>query len=228
MQQQAVYEKLHHVEEDIRHHVQRELFAYLGQTEEWREEVFLVDRLEATSNSICLTLRRERKPDEPLVLIFQEQSGWLVAGILEAGWSADLQGARRDSFLAALLGFYKVGAVDMVREQIRHSLADPALAYDITDSGLKVWPGSTFRMEFVYNLDNRPMLTPKPASAGRRAGLPEIPSDELILSEAPLHWLRWVDFWDSGNGRNPGELLSGRVLLDNSNGHLSQPAELPQ
>ena len=214
VRRQALYERLHHCQEDIRHHVERELFAYLEHTSEWKGELFWVNRVEATSNSISLTLCWKQKPEEPVRLVFQEQSGWLMAGIQEPGWAASLSGPRRESLLAALFGFYKIGTVDMVREQIRHVLADPMLAYDIAASGLKVWPGRSFRMEFVYDLERRPLLTPKPASAGRRAGLPVICSEELILSEVPLHWQDWVGFWEAApQGRQAEQLLQGWVLI---------------
>ena len=219
VRRQALYEKLHHCEEAIRHHVERELFAYMELTDEWKDELLWVDQVDATSNSIGIAIEWEHAADNPLRLVFQEQSGWLLAGVQEAGWAATLTSERRDSFLAALFGFYKVGAVDMSREQIRHSLADSELAYDISDVGLKVGPGEGFKMEFIYDLERSPLLTPKPASAGRRIGLPAIKSDELILSESPLRWHRWIRFWsDEEAARDSEDLLDGRVLVTELNG----------
>ena len=219
VRRQALYERLHHCEEAVLHHVERELFAYLALTKEWQGELLWVDHVDATSNSITVVLSWKQHEDSPMTVVFQEQSGWLVAGIQNPGWSANLVGEKRDSFLAALYGFYKVGAVDMVREQIRHSLADPKLAYDIADAGLKVWPGDGYKMEFVYDLERKPLLTPKPASSGRRVGLPAIKSDELILSESPLRWHRWVRYWDEEPAaRDSEQLLDGRVLLSERNG----------
>jgi hypothetical protein len=219
VRRQALYEQLHHCEEAIRHHVERELFAYLELTGEWKDELLWVDHVDATSNSVGIAVEWEAAEGNPLRLVFQEQSGWLLAGVQDPGWTATLDGARRDSFLAALFGFYKVGAVDMSREQIRHSLADAELAYDISDVGLKVWPGEGFKMEFIYDLERSPLLTPKPASAGRRIGLPAIKSDELILSESPLRWHRWIRFWsDEEAARDSEDLLDGRVLVTELNG----------
>ena len=210
VRRQALYEQLHHCEEAIEHHVDRELFAYLRLTEEWKNETLRVHHVEATSNSISISLAWDAKPDEYLRLVFQEQSGWLVAGVQDPGWAKDLAGPQRDSFLAALFGFYKVGAVDMSREQIQYSLGRPDLAYDIADAGLKVWPDGTFREEFTYDLDAKPLLTPSPPGPA----LPSIKSNDLLLSQSTLRWRRWIDFWSSANGsRDLEQLLDGRVLV---------------
>ena len=209
VRRQAFYEQLHHCEEAIRHHVERELFAYLQLTEEWSDAELRVKHVDATSNSISIALALDSVPDKLLRLVFQEQSGWLVAGVQDCGWVTDLNHKQRESFLAALLGFYKVGAVDMSREQIRHSLGDAKIAYDIADVGLKVWPGG-YQEEFTYDLEVKPLLVPKPTGPG----LPAIKSDELILSESPLRWRRWIEFWSSQNAsRQSDQLLAGRVLV---------------
>lgn len=223
VRQQRLYEQLHHCEDAIRHHIERELISYLRLSPEWQDDVLSIEHVDVASNSIILTLGHSDDPKNPMCIVFQEQSGWLVAGVPEAGWSGQLQGPQQNSFRAALLGFYKVGAVDMVREQIQSSLGIPDLAYDIGDHGLKVWPGQNFRMEFMYDLERRPLLTPKPASAARRLGLPVIEPEELILSEAPVEWTEWVQFWNADpTARDAETLLRGRVLIAGTGGKAAE------
>src|SRR5262249_35225996 len=107
---------------------------------------------------------------------FEEQSGWLVAGISEPGWIADLGPREASLFAAALAGLYKRAGVDLVREEIAARL--PARApYDIAPEGLVVWDPS-WKTETVHRLD--PERDPS-----------------WFFSHRPLPWDAWVAFWSS-------------------------------
>ena len=79
--------------------------------------------------------------EESMWLAFEEQAGWLVAGIHRRGWSDGLSYARRQALASALAGFYKMAGVDLVREQIESRLAAGSEGYAITTTGLVIWPG---------------------------------------------------------------------------------------
>src|SRR5262249_2927814 len=115
-------------------------------------------------------------------IAFDEQSGWLLAGIADPGFIDALDDGARATFENALAGFYKMADVDLVREQIEACIlqafemdaAAAAPPYDIADEGLVVWPDDSYKTEIVYPLTEDPALAPQtrdgaPKGSGPRA-----------------------------------------------------------
>jgi sulfate/thiosulfate-binding protein len=181
-------EALRHVEEAIERFVDRELVALLAAAAGADLRVTVGD-IEIGSNRVRVGL--VRKGDQA-TLAFEEQSGWLVGSVAEPGWIAGLGAEDAETFHDALLGFYKLAAVDLVREQLA-PLVGPT--YDVADEGLVVWPGS-FATEVVYRLDpERPTLEPEVRGAPPASAPPPLPADRVFFARQPITWTSWVARW---------------------------------
>ena len=218
---QARYsEKLHHEAESLRHFVDRELVGLLRESRTFRERSLSVKHIELATNRVAVLILDEDQPDEPVRIEFAEQSGWLIADVANASWLADLTDEDRAVFRTALAGLYKLGAVDLVREQIESQLVassipvmasipdatSPANAtssvahthpYDIASTGLVVWPFGHYEAEVHYALDETPTATPRPRSLARAAGLIPLPLASLLFAEHSLTWDDWRAYWET-------------------------------
>jgi hypothetical protein len=76
--------------------------------------------------------------------------------------------------------------------------------YDITANGLTVWPDGRYELEITYNLDQRPLLTPRPRAVARSMKFQNIEAKSLIFGEVSVTWDAWVGFWNT-------ERQTGRV-----------------
>ena len=238
---QARYtEKLNHVAESLRHFVERELIGLLHESRTFRERSLSVEYVELATNRVAILLLDEDLPDEPLRIEFAEQSGWLIAAVADAGWLADVTDEDRAVFRTALAGLYKLGAVDLVREQIESQLiarAMPTVArvpdatsprnesasalkthpYDIASTGLVVWPRGHYEAEVHYSLEETPTTTPRPRSLARASGLIPVPLASLLFAEHSLTWDDWRAYWETEQSLSaiPLRLLPDVVILRN-------------
>ena len=152
----------------------------------------------------------------PVALAFEEQSGFLVAVVEQAGFADALDGASRIVFENAVAGLYHLAGVDIVREQLEVVLRGEP--YDIADDGLVIWPSGTYRTEVVYALgdehDSRPLR-----AVVRGDPLPVFPSrlarDAVLFSCHKIAWLDWVRaFGPEVPGDEPARCLTpGPSLL---------------
>ena len=138
---------------------------------------------------------------------FEDQSGWLVAGLAQAGWLAELDHPAREAFGDGLAGLYKRAGVDLVREQLAATLG--GLPYDIADRGLLVWPEADYRLEVCYPL--RPHRTLRAQGDADRTGVAPraLPPESVLFSHHDLSWDRWVEVWQRdqrGEGHQPAAL----------------------
>ncbi len=100
-------------------------------------------------------------------------------------------------FSAALAGFYQLGGVDIVREQVEDCFKESTPAYDVMESGLAVWPTDDYSVEVVYNLHRRPQIRPTPRSVARDYQLPNPDASQLVHGETHVDWKHWVEIWDT-------------------------------
>ncbi|HEX8201331.1 MAG TPA: hypothetical protein VF590_12655 [Isosphaeraceae bacterium] len=209
-------EALHHVQKAIRHFVERDFLALLRESQTLAPLRVGVGGVVAGSNRILIELCRGEGPrPEGLWIGFEEQSGWLVAGIAQPGWLPTLSGEQRQALATAIAGLYKMAGVDLVREQIAASFGPPAPSYDVADSGLVVWPGPEFDAQAVYDLRDGPALPPRTTDGPLPAPLPVLDADRLLFRRVPIPWRLWVAAWDrdrAGDG-HPDGLLDGLHLL---------------
>lgn len=190
-------ERLQHQEVAIRHFVERELLEPLAGSRAWGALPIEVGEIEIASNSLRIELRCPRLSESGLWLSFQEQSGWLVACVLNSGWLVHLPPEKAAALSHALAGFYKIGGVDLIREQIDACFEAQPLPYDITEGGLVVWPGARYEHEIFYNLEQRPTITPRPRAVARSLGCPPLAAQHLLFNLLPITWDEWVHIWEA-------------------------------
>src|SRR5262249_53195334 len=155
---------LHHVKESVGHFVERELVELLRQSRGWGGLAVEIGRIQLATNRITVALACPELDGRPVILAFDHQTGWLLAGILERGWLPRLSAEQRHTLTAGLAGLYKMAGVHLTREQIERSLAPARVGFDITQHGLEVWPGPEDQGGAVYGLRDGPVLKPEPAN----------------------------------------------------------------
>lgn len=196
-------DQLHHVHVAVEHFVVREFLQLLKEAPDWNVGDISVARVRLASNNIRIELACPGLSNELLLMVFEEQSGWLVANTLQTGWVKKLDDAQRDTLLAALIGFYKIAGVDMVREQIAASFAPRRIPYDVMEDGLVVWPDDEYSEEAVYNLWHHQVIRPYPRSVSRNYLLPTLTTESLLFVETPLRWDTWAARWDNSDDVKP-------------------------
>ncbi|HEY0985324.1 hypothetical protein [Schlesneria sp.] len=219
-------ERLHHEAAALRHFIERELVALLDISRTFRDDRFQVRDVELATNRVVIWIDKSSKEtafpaDTPLQLEFAEQSGWLVATVREPGWLSQLPARDVEVFKVAVMGLYKLAAVDLVREQIEIQLAQSTQpgsksvasngvpadrkrhAYDINSTGLVVWPHRNYEHEVHYVLDDQPVAHPRPRSAARAAGLTAFPMGALMFNLHDIDWEDWRKFWDHEQSESP-------------------------
>ena len=190
-------EHQHHIEISVRHFVERELLQLLDESRLWGDREVFVKEVEVASNTVIVQLLCPDVSNESMVIAFQEQSGWLVAGVLKAGWSANISEQARSVLSTALAGFYQISGVELVREQVEDCFNGKLPSYDIMEAGLAVWPTDDYSVEVIYNLHRRPHIRVSPKSVARDYQLPNPEASELLFSETDVAWSRWVEIWES-------------------------------
>ena len=208
------------VEEALTRFTQRELVALLGDAARWRHGPIEVAGIQLGSNRIRVRLACPSLGDAPCEIGFDEQSGLLVASVVNSGFLAKLAEGddARVLFENALAGFYQLSGVDIVREQIEAALGPTQ--YDISDEGLIVWPDAGYATEIVYRLDERPPLAGtriEPRVRGMPLDVPPPVLDEhvILYRHQAIPWSAWVEAWEAAS-REDGpvpRLTAGASLL---------------
>jgi hypothetical protein len=206
---------LHHVAEGVRHFAERELVSLLAKSRSWGGLPLEVGQVVLASSRAKVELRCPALPGGPVWLVFDEQQGWLLAGVGEAGWLAALESTQRRALAVALAGLYKMAAVMLVREQIRACLRGACCGYDLTRESLVVWTDPGYEAEVVYDLRAGPVLRPRPTVGVPSVALPTLAADRLLFGDVPVAWAEWVAVWqrDRAGAGLPEQLLPGVHVL---------------
>ncbi len=190
-------DQLHHVQVCVQHFVERELLQLLELSGQWPERRLRVTRLRLASNSVRLEIACYELGNDPLTLIFEEQSGWLVASTDELGWVLLISEAEQRLLWRALVGFYRLAGVDLIREQIAATFASKVVPYDVAEAGLLVWPDGEYEEEAIYGLNSGELIRPYPRHIATKFSLPIVHADSLIFALTPVSWQTWSEQWDS-------------------------------
>lgn len=206
-------ERLHHEAAAVQHFVERELLGLLRLSRRLGQVPLSLAAVELSTNRITIRISHADHP-APLRITLSEQSGWLLAGLQNTGWLTLLTSEQRQVFATAVLGLYKLAAVDLVREHIEQQFGSPPHPYDIGESGLVVWPTRSYDAELTYSLDERPTIAPRPRSVARVAGLEPVPAAALIFALHPLPLAQWIAYWDAEQSEAlPAPLLAEVPVL---------------
>lgn len=212
-------EALHHVEESIRTFAEREMVPLLAECAAWTGGPLHVGRIDVASNRIRLELWCAKIASEPLRISFEEQSGWLIAGLQSHGFARELRDAQKILFENVLAGLYKLAGVEIVREQLVASIG--TLPYDISDQGLVVWPDRSYRTSVVYELRTRSPILKTQLRIGLGALPPTLKKKDVFFAEETITWAAWVDAW-LPRTEAPPRLVVGPSLFG-----TNLPADLP-
>ncbi|MBI3072445.1 MAG: hypothetical protein HYY84_10055 [Deltaproteobacteria bacterium] len=191
-------EALHHVEESVRQFVEREFIDCLALVggAAWRS--IQVAGIHLGSNRIRIELNAPHLGDGEAVLVFEEQSDWIIASTPEHGFIARLSTTEREILDSVLAVFFRKAAVDYTRERVEAALATSfksdgkAPPYDFSDDGLVVWPGSGFASEVRYNLRRLGLVAGKLTGPSYGCDPPEIDVASLAIGSLPSAWDDWV------------------------------------
>jgi hypothetical protein len=210
-------EGLHHVEEAVEIFAVRQLVALLNECPAFRATDVAAEHVEIGSNRVQISLVCPSLGPAPATIRFELQSGWLVAGIPAPGWIEQLAADQRPIFEIALAGFYKLAAVDLVREQLEQALqshpGDGAPPYDIADQGLVVWPARGFEVEVVYDL-RAPSLRSAVSGDEARADVVDLAGRHAMFGHEPVYWSVWSTTWQQiARGESPMPIIAGPSLL---------------
>ncbi|HTL38235.1 MAG TPA: hypothetical protein VL326_34130 [Kofleriaceae bacterium] len=210
-------EALHHVEDPILLFAERQLASMLNEAEAFKANDVTAADVSIGSNRIQLELACPSIAPQPAILRIELQSGWIVAGIAEPGWLTKLDETQREIFQIALAGFYKLAAVDVVREQLEHILAEgtdaPPPPYDFADEGLLVWPGRGFETELLYDFRSRRVRSHIRGAPLTREPLP-LRGKHAVFGKEPLYSSVWSTTWQQiARGERPMPIISGPSLL---------------
>lgn len=205
-------EGLDRVRHEVEHFIDRELIDLLALSRDFGGLALDVSGVELGTNRVDVRVHNRDAAGVPLVIRFEDQSGWIVASLPQPGWLDQLSHPAREAFADALAGLYKRAGVDLVREQLHATLS--GLPYDIADRGLVVWPEPDYRLEVCYPL--RPHRTLRAQSTTERTGnAPRVIAPESVLfSHHDLFWDQWVEVWERdqrGEGHQPA-VLPGVLL----------------
>jgi hypothetical protein len=229
--ERKVEEGIHHVEEAIRHFVERDLVAVLRASRAWPSNGELAKGpIGLATNRIRLELacpaQLPRLADsaralggvplsslgeEPAWIDFANRGGYLMASVTRPGWLAGLRAGQRSAFRDALAGFYKEAGVDLVDEQIR-ALIGPGVDYDISHDGLTVWLDAGRNSGWFYDLRD-PDAAARPVGVAEKSALPSN-ARPFLFDDKPLWWKSWAAQWEqdqAGKGHEPP--LLGEIKL---------------
>jgi len=202
--------------ETIRRAVEREVSELLAECPNFRVGTISVVGVELGSNRVTVGFSCEKLTKSRTVIAFEEQSGLIVASVVEPGF-VDVfpNNEARILFENALAGFYRVAGVDVVREQVRAVLGND-VAYDISDEGLVVWPSGNYQTEVIYRLDTGfadPIV--EPVVRGQPLAEPAKPIDlrKVVFRGQHIAWDDWVKAWSELHEGAATRVLFGASIL---------------
>jgi len=200
------YAKLHHLELNVRRYFEREFLGYLAESSAFEGVAMKVGRTEIGTNSLRVELCAPQLGDDSLWIAFDEQAGRMVAGVWHTGWAANLSEAQRCVLAGLFIGFYRIGGVDLVREQIDACLGRRAYPYYVTEAGLKLLPETGRPQAIVYDLDESPKIAPRMEAGSSNGSLPAdesltVVATSLVFDRTQTLWSDWVDAWSRDDAR---------------------------
>ncbi|MBA3539890.1 MAG: hypothetical protein H0T79_09695, partial [Deltaproteobacteria bacterium] len=203
---------LHHVEEGLWKFVDRELVSLLNESQSFKTTDVAVKHVTIASNRIQVELACPSVDARVAMITLEQQSGWLVAGISDPGWIDHLDDHQRRIFEIALAGFYKLAAVDLVREQLEVVLGGRSIAYDISGEGLVAWPGDGYQTEVIYDLHSPGKATVRGPSLAVQP--PRFDDRRALYHRESMPWSTWAATWEQlAAGQSPPRIVVGPELL---------------
>ena len=176
--------------------VNRTLCQTLSICEFARNAPMRVCRVAVATNRIEIDIDNRQFADGPLTLLFEDDSGWLVATVLHPGWLAAIDHVQRERVNTALAGFYKRAGVDLVRENFQERFARPGLQARFHDEGVLVFTDEDVDRGAGPRLrTSARMLVPLLQNGARPGDWPVVEREALVFADCPITWDEWVRAW---------------------------------
>lgn len=188
-------ERLAHVAEAVRHFVERELLALLRESRSCRDLPLRVGGVQLATNSLHIDLVVNRGDERTPRLVFEEQSGWIIAHIAETDALAQLSREQRQVLENALAGFYALSGVQLIRERVEQ-LLPPHTDYGFEGPFLILRPDRGSAQEIRIELRPAHPAEPPPESSPVPSALERLRLEQIVFSEHPLSWTQWVADWE--------------------------------
>jgi hypothetical protein len=199
-------EDLHHVGEELKRFVERDLLAILADSSRWGNTLRLhPGEIHLGTNRIRIELRCRDVVDAPLAIDIDEESGRLFAEISRCNWLVRASRLQQQAFADALVGFYCLAGIDLVRQEVE-ALLPPGASYGVAESGLSVWAQNGAPLEVIYSL--APDAYSAPAD-----GWPALRAKQLLFSLRPTLWQDWVETWEENQDSAKQYALSSETIL---------------
>ena len=206
---------LREIEASIRRYVERDFLELFAQSICWQAPAVTLERVRLGTNSVRLSFGCPELAEKKLEMALEMESGWLVAGITNAGWIDRLPPQQRRVLTTALLGLYKSAGADLVRQQIEDPFERPMPWYTLSSAGLVLWPDMPMDVEVLYNLHDEQWIAPQTIRGLSRRLLPTLERSRLVFSDVPASWESWVTVWNqdtAGQGHPSESFAPARVL----------------
>ena len=199
-------EALHHVEESIRRFVERDLIALLRESRTLRAAAVEAGTIQLATNRVRIELgsrlAESRSGRSSVWIEFDQRHDALIAGIDGPGWLPRLTDEQSRVLGIALVGLFKMCAVDWVRAlpetrpRAGEGVPEPAGVIEAPDDDLP-------RLRDRFHVP-----------AVRHDGEPALVS-LLPLAGVSVTWKRWVEAWqrEQAGARHPSRFLKGYTIL---------------
>ena len=187
---------LNDVEIALRRYVEREFLELFAESRCWQAPAVTLVDVQTGVGGVRLAVGCPGIAQSNLHIALDVESGWLVAGVTDAGWSDRLLPHQRHVLTTALLGLYKTAGVDLVRQQIENQFTPPTPWYTITAEGLVLWPEPSEDVEVLYDLHESAWIAPQSIRGLARRSLPTVTRQQLVFAEVLLAWDDWVMAWN--------------------------------
>jgi hypothetical protein len=193
----------HHVEESLQAFFNREFIALVNRHPLFQHTPIALGAIHLAVTQIHVELQLAQQAAEPLVLSFEQRAGWIIAGIDQPGWTAQLSGAPARQFSSALLGLYKLCGIDIVREQIRALFSSSETRFDFRKNDLIVWPTADFSVEAAYDLSAEGVIHPRFTTPPQDIRLPALTAGQILFRNSSVPRESWIRLWESQGENDP-------------------------
>ncbi|MEI7924181.1 MAG: hypothetical protein WCJ40_19910 [Planctomycetota bacterium] len=220
----AQTQKFHQLQETLRNFVDREWIRLINSTSLYRESQLALGPLWITNHSVSFNIYRGGQ-NRPLVIRLKSEESWIVAEIVQLGWSEDLENDQSQSLRVSLAGFYAQCGVDITEAQILFAgLHRPLARVMVDEDGLVVFPDPLYQPgeRLIYDLSQSGEIEPRTKKLTDPLAIldgflpewrshadpdnpwPVLDARNVNLKRTPVLWSEWIVYW--GKGGRPGRL----------------------
>lgn len=196
-------EAIEHVDEAVRQYVERSFLSLVNRHPLFADAPVVLAGTKLGVTRIVLLLSRPgdtavngSAAHRPLRIEFEQVAGWVVAEVPDPGWKRDLAPEAAATFDQMLRGFYKLSAVDIVRDDVDTALGVVPVAWELRPKQLVVSQPATGEPQASYALYEQ-VMTPRPIGYNNMADLPELARERILFRERQFTRDQWVAIWES-------------------------------